>query len=91
MGRVKNVCYDLILALERNSVPYEVVYRREGLPTPEHKVEIKLRSKTCYFWTVRARFEMDGRQRVTEWSSTHFNIRDRHTPPTSSSYLFKTP
>ena len=28
-----------------------------------------------YFWTVRARFELDGRPRFTEWSGA-FNVGD---------------
>ena len=91
MGRVINVRYDLIIASEYNLAPFEVVYRREGLTDSAHKVQMPLRSATHYFWTVRARFQLDGRQRVTEWSSTDYMVRDRFTAPTNKSYRFKTP
>ena len=90
MGRVKNIRYDLIIARERNLEPAEVVYRRDGLPDCVHKVEMPLSYGTCYFWTVRARFELDGRQRVTEWGSTHYYVWGQFTAPTSYSYRFKT-
>jgi hypothetical protein len=44
------------------------VYEREELPQPEHRVEKALSKKTRYCWTVRARFELNGRVRVTPWS-----------------------
>ena len=36
--------------------------------TVEHTLEITLEPATEYFWTVRARFQEGGRQRVTRWS-----------------------
>lgn len=69
MGRLKNVSYDLSIAKIAEPAPDQVVYRREGLPRSEHKVEISLSPSTLYSWSVRARFELDGRQRVTEWST----------------------
>lgn len=69
MGRAKNVHYDLSIARIAQPAPDQVVYRREGLPRSEHKIEIPLSPSTLYSWSVRARFELDGRQRVTEWST----------------------
>jgi hypothetical protein len=91
MGRVKNVRYDLIIVRERNLAPAEVVYRREGLPEAHHALETSLSSGTHYFWTVRARFELDSRERVTEWGSTHYMARERYSAPSHLSYRFKTP
>jgi len=91
MGRVKNVKYDLVIAREHNLAPAEVVYRREGLSDTAHTIETSLSPATRYFWTVRARFELDGRQRVTEWGSTLISAHERVTAPSGSSYLFKTP
>lgn len=91
MARVKNVRYDLVIAREQNLAPAEVVYRREGLPDAVHTVETPLSSATRYFWTVRARFDLDGRKRVTEWGSTHFMARERLAAPSNWSYRFKTP
>lgn len=91
MGRVKNVRYDLIIVRERNLAPAEVVYKREGLPEALHTLETSLSPATHYFWTVRARFELDGRERVTEWGSTHYMVREQYAAPSHASYRFKTP
>jgi len=91
MGRVKNVRYDLLIAREHNLAPAGIVYRREGLSESVHRVETPLNPRTRYFWTVRARFELDGRQRVTEWGATTFMARELWTAPSQWSYRFKTP
>jgi hypothetical protein len=63
-------------------VPGKEVYRANNLPDAEHRISpLPPPSKssstgfvgwlvpcTRYFWSVRARFELDGRTRVTEWS-----------------------
>lgn len=91
MARIENVSYDLVVAREENMSPAEIIYRREGLPRPEHQIEISLRPEARYFWTVRARFQLDGRSRVTEWASTHFISREQITAPSQFSYRFRTP
>jgi hypothetical protein len=91
MARVRNVTYDLVIARERNRAPAEIVYRRSGLPRADHRLEIALEPHARYFWTVRARFELDGRPRVTGWGSTHYQARDSVTAPSSLSYRFRTP
>jgi hypothetical protein len=91
MQRIKNIRYDLVIARENNHVPGEVVYRREGLTSSKHRVEVSLDSGTRYFWTVRARFELDGRERVSEWSTTSFQSIGRLTAPSMASYRFRTP
>jgi hypothetical protein len=90
MGRVKNVRYDLLIAREQELAPAEIVYRRDGLPSPEHHLAMPLAPDTGYFWTVRARFELDGRERITEWGTTHYLVRDWLTSPSRYSYRFKT-
>lgn len=91
MRRVKNVRYDLVIAQERNLAPSDVVYRREGLPEPVHTLESSLRPGTRYFWSVRARFELDGRERVTDWGNISSWFREKWTSPSAQSYRFKTP
>ncbi len=91
MTRVKDVRYELIIARERNLAPAEVVYRRSNLPGPAHAVETALEPDTRYFWTVRASFALDGRQRVTRWGATDFTAREEHTAPSHHSYRFRTP
>jgi hypothetical protein len=91
MSRAHNVRYDLVIAREENMAAAEIVYRKEGLLYPEHTPDLSLRPETRYFWTVRARFELDGRNRVTEWGSTHFVAREKITAPSRYSYRFRTP
>ena len=94
MGRVKNVRYDLFVA-ELYGHDLKIVYRREGIPSPEHTLETSLMARTSYTWSVRARFELDSRERVTEWSGLAHGMVpgfDRHfVPPLGNSYNFKTP
>lgn len=91
MARVSNVRYDLVVAEESNMNPGKVVYRRYGLTSASHALGVTLKGGTRYFWTVRARFELDGRERVTEWSSTHYIARQGMTAPSRYSYRFRTP
>lgn len=91
MGRVSNVRYDLVVAEESNMSPGKVVYRRYGLTTASHKLKVTLKKRTRYFWTVRSRFDLDGRERLTEWSSAHYMARQGITAPSVFSYRFKTP
>jgi hypothetical protein len=91
MERVRNVRYDLVIARNQNLAPAEIVYRRQALSRPEHTLEAPLAAGTVYFWTVRARFELDGRERVTSWGYTEHVYRERWTVPSSFSYRFRTP
>ncbi|MGH7148015.1 MAG: hypothetical protein ACREIJ_08980 [Nitrospiraceae bacterium] len=52
----------------RDRDPGDLVYAREGLPNPFHLVDTLLEPGTQYYWSVRARFQLDGRDRATEWS-----------------------
>ncbi len=91
MKRVRDVRYDLVIAREQNLAPAQIVYERQGLTDTQHRIEKPLTRATRYFWTVRARFELDGRQRLTEWGSVHFSARENLTAPSQFSYRFKTP
>lgn len=42
------------------------ILRREGIAS--HRIETPLEAATQYIWTVRARFKLDGKARVTRWS-----------------------
>ncbi len=61
--RVRDVTYDLEV-YDQNGL----VYSRQGLPEPEHKVECLLEPGKTYEWTLRARFTIDGRPRTTQWT-----------------------
>jgi hypothetical protein len=91
MARVRNVRYDLMIARQENAAPVEIVYRRDKLMEPSHAVETPLIPATHYYWTVRASFDIDGRHRVTEWSSTACCRGFAVPAPSDASYEFKTP
>lgn len=90
MARVTHVAYDLLIARERGAAPAEMVYRRTGLAAPVHTLEVQLSADTRFFWTVRARFDLDGRERFTEWGSTNDIARDNIAAPSRYSYRFRT-
>jgi hypothetical protein len=69
MQRVKNVRYDLAISRYAGLGLPEVVYQREGLTDTTHTVETDLKARSRYYWAIRARFEIDGHERVSEWSS----------------------
>jgi hypothetical protein len=49
-------------------VPGQLVYSSRNILENFHKIRRSLEPCKDYFWTVRARFKLDGRIRVTEWS-----------------------
>ncbi len=63
---VSNIRYDLIIWKATETLP--IAYEREGLPEPSHTVETALKPNTHYAWSVRARFDLSGQTRVSEWS-----------------------
>lgn len=91
MARVAQVSYELLVARETHGEPGETVCHRDGLTRPEHRLENPLAPDARYFWTVRAHFLLDGRPRVTEWSSTSLFPGVSQVPPSRQSYRFRTP
>lgn len=91
MSRVQRVTYDLIVAREKNLAPEEIVYEKQGLTKNGHTLDIALGSNSRYFWTVRARFELDGQQYISDWGVVHFMAFGRLTAPSKWSYRFRTP
>lgn len=73
--RVEDVTYELRLrrAGAGRSWSGPLVYERRGLMEPRHTVEVPLEPSQSYRWSVRARFRLDGRERVNQWSSRTWN------------------
>jgi hypothetical protein len=90
MGRVTNVSYDLVIAGKHDQLPAQVIYRRERLPVAEHRVEQALEAGSRYFWSVRARFELDGATYLTDWAGV-MPGRGHIAVPNRLSYRFATP
>lgn len=70
MKRVRHVRYDLLVATGGNGETPTALYRADGLKETSLRLPMKLKPDTRYFWSVRARFELDGRTRVTEWATS---------------------
>jgi hypothetical protein len=87
-ARVSAVTYDLRIAESRDGNPGPPEYEFHGLPTPEYQLPGLLRSGAHYFWTVRARYELDGRPRATEWGCVHPLGRRLAGAPNRYSYRF---
>lgn len=65
---VRDVTYDFKIWTVARGAPRELAYEREGLTEPSHHLERPLQPDTKYYWSVRARFRLDGKPRTTEWS-----------------------
>jgi len=71
LSRIRDVTYDLRIWKVGRALPLwypgELIYSKSTLPMPTHMIEVRLEPTTRYLWSVRARFDLDGQQRVTEW------------------------
>jgi hypothetical protein len=63
-----NITYDFRIWKVRNGSPGELIYESKGLPRPVHEMQKPLEPDTRYFWSVRARFKLDGEDRLADWS-----------------------
>lgn len=71
LSRITDIRYDLCIFRnpeETVALPVDCDYRQEGLDATEYQVSRPLPLSGRYAWTVRARFRLDGRQYLTEWS-----------------------
>jgi len=67
MARVREVTYDIVVAEAFGPRVGAVVYRRERIAQTAHKLETPLVERRHYYWSVRARFTLEGNEHVTEW------------------------
>ena len=87
--RIEDIRYELVLA-ETGSP--DRIYRREGLKEASHKVEIPLKRRTKYLWTVRACFRIGEEPRCTEWGAiSDWEQSAVWHPNFTASYRFETP
>jgi len=98
LARISDVTYDVRIWLteEESSSeesPHRLVYDRKHLSTPAHHIEVQLAPSSLYFWSVRARFRLEGHPRVTAWSRMElpFGVVGLLTAPPLSFYAFRTP
>jgi hypothetical protein len=89
-GKVQNVTYELRIWTMTPGESGKLRYARNGLKSPFHKVEEPLEPSSKYFWSVRARFMIDGHVRVIEWGLAGIPLRNEAVP-NQSCFRFKTP
>lgn len=83
-NRFSNVTYDLRIYEGRgikriDSVHIsKLIHEVRNLKKPFYKV--RLEPCKWYYWTVRARFQLNGKLRTTEWSGAYNTIGGKHTP-----------
>jgi hypothetical protein len=67
--QISDVRYDIkIFEAGKANFPNRPIYIERDIIQPYHKIKDILNSCENYFWTVRARFKLSGRMRVTEWA-----------------------
>ena len=87
-SHISNVTYELQI----QSTASEPVYERKGLSAPYHRVETPLLPASRYFWSVRARFDVDGQPKVTGWGRMTVVVDAvGRTTPRSLPFSFRTP
>jgi len=68
LQRISQVSYELKIWREEDCERGRLVYERGGLALPAHTLEQTLEADRRYFWSVRARFLVDGQPNITRWS-----------------------
>ena len=67
-ARVSDVTYQVRIWQEQNDQLGELVFECDRVAGTSCKVEPPLRAKTHYYWSIRARFKLDGNERISEWT-----------------------
>ena len=89
LSRIEGVTYELRVWKTITASSGGLVYSRENLRLPYHKLEETLEASTKYLWSVRAHFVRDGRPHTIEWGMAGFLLRDE-VVPNPSCFRFKT-
>jgi hypothetical protein len=76
---VSGITYELKIWVADHDAPGKLVYVREGLSESFHTVQDPLSTDTSYFWSIRARFLLNGvAPRVTDWGEQlRMNIMEK--------------
>lgn len=79
---ISGVTYEVRVWEAFHEAPGKLVYVREGLLEPSHTLQEPLKVATNYFWSVRARFMLGGKPRVTDWGlQRYMKIRIEQPQP----------
>jgi hypothetical protein len=69
LSRISEVTYDLKIWRAEDPPNEDIIHSRTQLGNSSHKIENPLTPLTRYFWSVRVRFKLDGRDVETNWST----------------------
>jgi hypothetical protein len=72
LDRVSSVLYDLRIWIAAPGKEVRLVYEQEGISGTEHQIARPLEPATRHFWSVRARYQVDGREGHTIWSLSKY-------------------
>ncbi len=78
LGAAESVRYELrIWEASAEGALGGPIYERYDLLSPSHQVERELPADTAYFWSVRARYVLEGVPRATRWSAEQYPLFQR--------------
>jgi hypothetical protein len=89
-GSVRDITYELRIWTMIPGEEGKLRYARSGLKVPYHTLDEPLEPSSKYLWSIRARFTIDGSQRVTEWGLAG-NVLRNEAVPNKSCFRFVTP
>ena len=89
-ARIDRITYEIRIWRTVSSDAGKLVYQRTQLTTTAHQLEQALDYGTRYYWSVRAHFDIDGKNRTTEWTLAGYLLRS-DSVPNESCLRFKTP
>jgi hypothetical protein len=96
VGGYTNITYDVRMyassVLKGFAVePETLLQEATGLVAPNYSLATPLQPCSRHFWSVRARFTLNGARRVTEWSGAYYTAGGEVAPSQRYFYPFRTP
>jgi hypothetical protein len=79
-GRIENVTYELRIWRTVPTESGKLVYVRRNITSTMHRLETPLEPGTRYLWSIRAHFDINGRNRLTEWTMAGYVLRNESVP-----------
>ena len=89
-ARIDNITYEIRIWRTVSSDLGKLVYQRKQLTSTEHQLEQALDYATRYYWSVRAHFDIDGKNRNDGMDLAGYLLRS-DSVPNDSCLRFKTP
>ncbi|NWG39716.1 MAG: hypothetical protein HXY27_07105 [Hydrogenophilaceae bacterium] len=78
LSGINNIRYDLRVWEAATNSPPRLVYERRDLTATSHTLEQPLSPTSRYFWSVRARFNLSGKEHGTKWGYFRLPYYESH-------------